>query len=120
MILLLLPLNRRGRGPHGGLHAVEMNKPHDPVHVGLLGVNGVVVQTCSYVSSGANQDQEDRPKTGSARWDIVESLHFTTRLSRDRRLSCHARFVAGTFGQMDPQTFDDSYVPGGFCSQCSE
>jgi hypothetical protein len=24
---------------------VETNKPHDPVHVGSLGVNGVVVQT---------------------------------------------------------------------------
>ena len=28
-----------------GPHAVETNKPHDPVHVGSLGVNGVVVQT---------------------------------------------------------------------------
>jgi len=28
-----------------GLHAVKTNKPHDPVHVGSLGVNGVVVQT---------------------------------------------------------------------------
>jgi hypothetical protein len=28
-----------------GSHAVETNKPHDPVHVGSLGVNGVVVQT---------------------------------------------------------------------------
>jgi hypothetical protein len=27
-----------------GPHAVEMNKPHDPVHVGSFGVNGVVVQ----------------------------------------------------------------------------
>ncbi len=26
-----------------GPHAVETNKPHDPVHVGSLGVNGVVV-----------------------------------------------------------------------------
>ena len=26
-------------------HAVETNKPHDLVHVGSLGVNGVVVQT---------------------------------------------------------------------------
>jgi len=26
-------------------HAVETNKPHDPVHIGSLGVNGVVVQT---------------------------------------------------------------------------
>ena len=28
-----------------GPHAVETNKPHDPVHVRSLGVNGVVVQT---------------------------------------------------------------------------
>ena len=28
-----------------GPHAVETNEPHDPVHVGSLGVNGVVVQT---------------------------------------------------------------------------
>jgi len=28
-----------------GPHAVETNKPHDPVHVGPFGVNGVVVQT---------------------------------------------------------------------------
>jgi len=28
-----------------GPHAVETNKPHDPVHVGSLGVNRVVVQT---------------------------------------------------------------------------
>ena len=28
-----------------GPHAVETNKPHNPVHVGSLGVNGVVVQT---------------------------------------------------------------------------
>ncbi len=28
-----------------GPHALETNKPHDPVHVGSLGVNGVVVQT---------------------------------------------------------------------------
>ena len=28
-----------------GPHAVETNKPHDSVHVGSLGVNGVVVQT---------------------------------------------------------------------------
>ena len=28
-----------------GPHAVETNKAHDPVHVGSLGVNGVVVQT---------------------------------------------------------------------------
>ena len=28
-----------------GPHAVETNKPHDPVHVGSLGVNGVVVRT---------------------------------------------------------------------------
>jgi hypothetical protein len=27
-----------------GPHAVETNKPHDPVHVGSLGVNGVVVK----------------------------------------------------------------------------
>jgi hypothetical protein len=27
-----------------GPHAVEMNKPHDPVHVGSLGVNGVAVR----------------------------------------------------------------------------
>jgi hypothetical protein len=26
-------------------HATETNKPHDPVHVGTLGMNGVVVQT---------------------------------------------------------------------------
>lgn len=26
-----------------GPHAVETNKPHDPVHGGSLGVNGVVV-----------------------------------------------------------------------------
>jgi hypothetical protein len=28
-----------------GPHAVETNKPHDPVHVGSPGANGVVVQT---------------------------------------------------------------------------
>ena len=28
-----------------GPHAVETNKPYDPVHVGSLGVNGKVVQT---------------------------------------------------------------------------
>jgi hypothetical protein len=28
-----------------GPHAVKTNKPHDPVHVGSLGMNGVVVQT---------------------------------------------------------------------------
>ena len=28
-----------------GPHAVETNKPHDPVHVGSLCVNGIVVQT---------------------------------------------------------------------------
>jgi hypothetical protein len=28
-----------------GSHAVETDKPHDPVQVGSLGVNGIVVQT---------------------------------------------------------------------------
>jgi hypothetical protein len=28
-----------------GLHAVEADVAHDPLHIGSLGVNGVVVQT---------------------------------------------------------------------------
>ena len=27
-----------------GPHAMETNKPHDPAHIGSLGMNGVVVQ----------------------------------------------------------------------------
>ena len=61
-----------GKEVLAGAHAVETNEPHDPVHVGSFGVNGVVVQA-EYLS------------------DLIESLDLSFCQIRHIRLPKDAR-----------------------------
>ncbi len=82
-----------------GPHAVETYKPHDPVHLGSLGVNGVVGQT-EYLS------------------DLIEEFWLLTfyRVRHIRLPSCYPEMADNGIRQNCPKTRQLSHYQGKMAS----